>query len=96
MVSRRGFLGALVAIPAAALAASYAPSLAESVGSVNTAWNGAVSITADSFTKGDVFTIEGLYEINPRTYEPTNKLRRFVVTQSVTGDGVVNIRPYGT
>jgi hypothetical protein len=42
---------------------------------------------------GDCFTIGGVYEVNPRTYESTGRLQRFVVTNTVnsTGGGAATI-----
>ena len=34
-------------------------------------------------TRGDVFTIEGVYAINPRTYRQTEYLQQFVITDDV-------------
>jgi len=41
-----------------------------------------------SLSKGDVFTIEGRYAINPRTYQPTGNLQWFTVTADVHGETV--------
>ncbi len=88
MLTRRGFLGALVAVPLAALTL---PSLAESIGAVNTwQWDGKVDM-ANAFAAGDAFTIEGVYAINPKDYRSTGSLQRFVVTGS-TAD-CVTMRP---
>lgn len=37
--------------------------------------------------KGDLFTIAGVFAINPRTYQSTGTLQQFVVTADVNSDG---------
>lgn len=37
--------------------------------------------------EGDVFTIAGVFEINPQSYESTGRLQHFVVTADVDSDG---------
>ena len=37
-----------------------------------------------SLQRGDMFTLEGRYEINPITWKPTGRLKRFIVTDDVT------------
>src|SRR4029453_7345404 len=37
-----------------------------------------------TLNKGDVFTIAGVYEVNPQNYASTGQLQKFVVTQTVT------------
>ena len=37
--------------------------------------------------KGDVFTINGVYSVNPQTRESTGSLQQFVVTEDVTASG---------
>lgn len=39
---------------------------------------------------GDVFTIEGVFEINPQSYESTGRLQHFVVQEDVDSDGSGN------
>jgi len=53
---------------------------------------GSNSVT-DWMLEGDVFTIAGVYEINPRTYVSTGRLQRFVCTADVdtSGTGTVTI-----
>lgn len=36
---------------------------------------------------GDTFTIAGVYEVNPRTYQTTGRLQRFVVVSDVNSNG---------
>jgi hypothetical protein len=43
--------------------------------------NGWVTATLN---KGDVFTVAGVYEVNPQNYGTTGKLQQFVVTQTVS------------
>lgn len=45
------------------------------------ATNGWASATLN---KGDVFTVAGVYEVNPQNYASTGKLQQFVVQQTVT------------
>jgi coat protein Gp5 len=40
--------------------------------------------TGDVFRKGDVFNIEGVYNVNPKTRRSTGVLKQFVITQEVT------------
>lgn len=61
---------------------------------VNGASQTGASLVTDGWTistavlnKGDVFTIAGVYEVNPQTYESTGRLQRFVVTSAVTSSG---------
>ena len=52
--------------------------------------NGATSLTLDNVTNGntlvpgDVFTIAGVYAVNPQTRESTGSLQQFVVQNTVT------------
>ena len=48
---------------------------------------GWTSAAAVRLNKGDVFTITGVYAVNPQTRETTNQLRRFVVTSAFSSDG---------
>ena len=56
-----------------------------------------ISLTATgtvSLNAGDVFTIDGVYAVNPQNRQPygTNKLRNFVVKQAVTGsNGAISV-----
>jgi hypothetical protein len=56
-----------------------------------------ISFTGSSKTwnVGDVFTIAGVYAVNPQTRESTGSLQQFVVTQAVTGSSTatLNISP---
>lgn len=40
---------------------------------------------------GDVFTIAGVYEINPQSYASTGRLQNFVVTEDANSDGSGNV-----
>lgn len=53
---------------------------------------GATTLGIDAFTasapalkKGDVFTVAGVYSVNPQSRASTGKLQQFVVTADVTG-----------
>lgn len=39
-----------------------------------------------ALTKGDIFTIEGVFAVNPFTLNPTEMLQQFVVTADVRSD----------
>lgn len=41
--------------------------------------------TGDTFLQGDVFNIEGVYNVNPSTRRSTGTLKQFVITQTTTG-----------
>ncbi|MEM1149069.1 MAG: P22 phage major capsid protein family protein [Pseudomonadota bacterium] len=52
------------------------------------------SLTTDGWSsstqvlnQGDIFTIAGVYEVNPQTYESTGRLQRFTATANVTSNG---------
>ena len=45
----------------------------------------AVSPLAEAFTVGDVFTINGVYALNPGTGQRTDHLQQFVATSDVQG-----------
>jgi len=44
-----------------------------------------------SLVTGDIFTIEGYYALNPRTYKATSQLQQFVVTADIQGGEVLTI-----
>jgi hypothetical protein len=56
-----------------------------------------ISFTGSSKTwnVGDIFTVAGVYAVNPQTRESTGSLQQFVVTQAVTGSSsaTLNISP---
>jgi len=72
---------------------------------VNNAGQSGSSLVTDGWTAavanrvriGDVFTIDGVYEVNPRTYESTGRLQRFVATavgaSDVSGNMTLSISP---
>jgi hypothetical protein len=71
-------------------------------GSLATGWasNSTITITAGAaltLNQGDTFTIAGVYAVNPQNRQPygSNKLRTFVVNNTVTGTGAlsVNVSP---
>lgn len=68
MFSRRGFLALAGMLTAAALVEP----------TVFTAPRGGWFHDPIRLYKGDVFTIAGVYSVNPRTYEPTPHLQQFV------------------
>lgn len=41
-----------------------------------------VATTGDTFTRGDVISIDGVYNVNPQTRQSTGTLKQFVITQS--------------
>lgn len=49
--------------------------------------DGASTSVTDWALAGDTFTIAGVYEINPQTYQSTGRLQRFVVTEDADSDG---------
>jgi len=52
---------------------------------VTAGWNAGATINA-----GDVFTIAGVYMVNPKTKQSTGVLQQFVVLQNATADGTGN------
>lgn len=56
-----------------------------------------ISFTGSSKTwkKGDVFTVDGVYSVNPQTRESTGSLQQFVVTADLTASstGTLNVSP---
>lgn len=52
--------------------------------------DGWTAAAAPRLTKGDVFTIAGVYSINPQSYESTGRLMQFVVTANVSSDAAGN------
>ena len=51
---------------------------------------------ASSLTKGDIFTVAGVYSVNPLSKVSTGRLQQFVVTANVsdsTGDMTISISP---
>ncbi len=79
MIGRRGFLqsiGALVLGAAIAVKAEAFEPLAQM-------FSDGIKTTTD-LMRGDLFTIEGVYAVNPMTYATTKMLQKFVVTADVT------------
>lgn len=87
MISRRGFLTALAGLVAAPALLKAAPD-AEAYRAAGEALNALPGPTSYTLQKGDVFTIEGVYALNPLTYQATAHLQRFVVTADVSGVSV--------
>lgn len=64
---------------------------------VNGAVNSGSTIVMDGFAasntllKGDIFTIAGVYAVNPQNRQSTGQLRQFVVTADATADGSGNM-----
>lgn len=54
---------------------------------VTDGWSSGVS---GLLKMGDVFTIAGVFEINPQSYQNTGRLQHFVVTADVNSDGAGN------
>lgn len=51
---------------------------------------------ATSLKKGDIFTVAGVYSVNPLSYQSTGRLQQFVVTADIsdtTGDMTIAISP---
>jgi hypothetical protein len=51
---------------------------------------------ASNLTQGDIFTIEGVYAVNPQNYQSTGALQQFVVTQAISdtaGAMTISISP---
>lgn len=44
--------------------------------------------TASTLRKGDIFTLAGVYTVNPQSYSSTGRLQQFVVTADTTSVGV--------
>lgn len=49
--------------------------------------DGGTNSTTGFLKKGDVFTIAGVFEVNPQSYQTTGRLQRFVVTADVDTNG---------
>ncbi len=58
---------------------------------------GTASATTGYLKEGDVFTMDGVYGINPQNYETTGLLQEFVVTSDVdtnaSGEGTITFSP---
>lgn len=52
--------------------------------------NGWTAAAAVRLNQGDVFTIAGVYEVNPMSLQSTGRLKQFVVTSAVSSDGAGN------
>lgn len=52
--------------------------------------DGWTASAASRLKKGDVFTIAGVYALNPLTFDSTGALRQFTVTADVSSDGSGN------
>lgn len=89
-ISRRGFLGALAA---AAATAVLDPELLLWKPGAKTIFlpppPPMTTLTGvGGFTAGDVFTINGVYAVNPKTRLLTEHLQQFVLTHDAVGDAV--------
>lgn len=66
---------------------------------LTTGWAATGSLITDGWTaaaasrlkKGDVFTIAGVYMVNPQSRQSTGKLQQFTVTADVSSDGSGNL-----
>jgi len=88
-MNRRHFIKLLAAVPA--LAALPLDDLWKKVAPTGPISQWPVTQT---LTKGDIFTIEGTYAINPMTREPLPFLQNFVVTADVTSSGMAQFSPH--
>lgn len=82
MISRRGFLAALAGLVAAPALLRSDAVLPGATGEqlVTDGWG------TGQLRKGDVFTIAGVYMVNPITKQPLENLQRFVVTADTRAD----------
>lgn len=86
MISRRGFLTAVAGLVAAPALLEAAPETLDIYREGGDA--AAFSWNEQTLQKGDIFTIEGVYALNPLTYQATAHLQQFVVTADVSGVSV--------
>lgn len=84
-MNRRGFLQSIAAAALGLTLARTLPGIAGDAPSLS-----VPVVDSATFAKGDVFTIDGVYAINPATGSDTGILQRFVVTEDVTADGVLD------
>jgi hypothetical protein len=56
----------------------------------NLVTNGWTAAAAVRLNKGDVFTIAGVFEVNPQSLQSTGRLKQFVVTAQTSSDGAGN------
>ena len=49
--------------------------------------NGWTAAAAPRLNQGDIFTIAGVFGVNPQSYQSTGSLQQFVVTANVSSDG---------
>lgn len=56
----------------------------------NLVTNGWTAAAASRLNQGDVFTIAGVFEVNPMSLQSTGRLKQFVVTAAVSSDGAGN------
>ena len=65
-------------------------------GTISTQGTSQVAITFTGSSKtwkvGDVFTMEGVYAVNPQTRESTGSLQQFVVTEDLTGSSTGTLK----
>lgn len=66
-------------------------------GATSVAFDGASNNITGLLKKGDVFTIEGVYAVNPQSKQSTGSLQQFVVTADAnsdgSGEGTINFLP---
>ena len=84
-LTRRGFIVRLGAAAIALAIARHLPGIASPPLTI-TPPEGVYA--GESFQRGDMFTLEGRYAMNPITQKPTGVLQRFVVTADVTAGPV--------
>lgn len=72
---------------------TYAADVAGGDVTVTTAVTSGTSIVTggwtagDALNAGDIITFDGVYAVNPQSYQSTGQLRQFVVTSAATADG---------
>lgn len=97
LITRRGFLKTLGAVVGAAVVApkiAATPAYPHINGAGQTGNTLATSgwSVGETLQRGDVFTIEGVYSVNPVTGRPCG-FKQFVVTADVTEDGTIQCAP---
>lgn len=83
MLNRRRFLGMMGASVAAAL---IIPAQTVEGVTMTPVGTPVVDTVGYALARGDIFTIEGVYAINPATYAAIPRLQQFVVTADVSAD----------
>lgn len=84
MISRRGFLASSAAFLGSAVLAKAAKALPFVVNGAGQTGSTLEVVGCSGLKRGDIFTIAGVYQVNPLSYAATDHLQRFVVTEDVT------------